>query len=190
MKENGFWKVCAALDCERRLSLVGFLLTAETTEFPSVSELAERFGASEPSMSIHLKTLANAGLVVSKRADRRVYYRAFPMTDDAARTLAALRDFFSQRPDVKRICQLLAYVHALSHHRRNAIVRCLASEPRLSLKEVAHRTEMPPQTTDRLWGELGKAHIVDLNGVVVPTGRQPEDTFLKLTIGSCQQSDI
>ena len=44
------------------------------------------------------------------------------------------------------------------------------------------RTEMPPQTADRLWGELGKAHIVDLNGGVVPTGRQPEDTFLELTI--------
>ena len=41
---------------------------------------------------------------------------------------------------------------------------------------------MPPQTADRLWGELGKAHIVDLNGGVVPTVRQPEDTFLELTI--------
>lgn len=182
MKENVYWKVCAALDCERRLSLVGFLLTAETTEFPSVSELAERFRTSEPSMSIHLKALANAGLVVSKRADRRVYYRAFPTTDAGARTLAALRDFFSQRPDVKRICQLLAYVHALSHHRRNAIVRCLASEPGLSVKELARRTEIPPQTADRLWDELGKAHIVDLNGIVVPVGRQPEDTFLELTI--------
>ncbi len=183
MKENDYWKVCAALDCERRLSLVGFLLSAETTEFPSVCELAERFKVSEPSMSVHLKTLATAGLVTSKRAERRVFYRAFPTTEAGARTLLALRDFFLQRPDAQRVRRLLDYVHALSHHRRNAIVRCLSAEPGLSVKELSHRTEMPPQTADRLWGQLGKARIVDLRGTVVPPVRQPEAVFLELTIG-------
>jgi len=183
MHENGFWKVCEALDCERRIALLRFLMKVETTEFPSVSELAERFGTSEPSMSVHLKKLANVGLVSSKRADRRVYYRAYPTTAEGERVLTVMRAFFASRPTESRIRAMVRYIHALSHHRRNAIVRCLAAEPGLSLKELSIKTEMPPKTADRLWGELNKARIVDLNGIVVPPDCQPEATFLKLTVG-------
>ena len=182
MKENEYWKICEALDCERRLSVLRFLFEAETTEFLSVSELAEKFDMSEPSMSVHLKKLAGVGLVSSKRADRRVYYRAFATNELSEPTIAALRAFFARRPGASRVDELLKYVHALSHHRRNAIVRCLNSLPGLSLKELANKTDMPPQTADRLWGELNKAHIVDLNGAVVPPRHQPEATFLEFTI--------
>ena len=182
MKENEYWKICEALDCERRLSVLRFLIEAQTTEFLSVSELAEKFDMSEPGMSVHLKKLADVGLVSSKRSDRRVYYRAFVTNELAERTIASLRAFFARRPDATRVDELLKYVHALSHHRRNAIVRCLNSLPGLSLKELANKTDMPPQTADRLWGELNKAHIVDLNGAVVPPGHQPEATFLELTV--------
>ena len=78
MKGNGCWKVCAALDCERRLSLVGFLLTAETTEFPSVSELAERFRTSEPSMSIVRCLASEPGLPVKELGAARRCRRRRP----------------------------------------------------------------------------------------------------------------
>jgi len=182
MNENGFWKVCEALDCERRLALLRHLLAVETTEFQSVSELAEELRTSEPAMSVHLKKLSGAGLVCAKRADRRVYYRAFPTTPEGERVIAALRGFFSAHPEAERIRSLLDYAHALSHHRRNAIVRCLHETPGLGLKDIALRTDMPPQTADRLCGELDKARIVDLNATVIPPESEPEATLLDLTL--------
>jgi len=162
--------------------LIRFLIEVETTEFLSVGALAEKFGMCESGMSVHLKKLASVGLVSSKRADRRVYYRAFPTTPEADRVLAALRAFFAMRPDATRIRELLGYIHVLSHHRRNAIVRCLSVTPNLSLKELALKTDMPVQTADRLWGELNKARIVDLNGTVAPPGANPEKTLWEMTV--------
>ena len=182
MRENGFWKVCEALDCEQRIELLRLLLVGEKTDFPCVNELAERMDLSSATVSVHLKKLATAGLVVSKRADRRVYYRAFATSGEGERVLEALRALFLSRPRAERLRRLRDYAHALSHVRRNAIVRCLHERPGLSLKELAAETDMPPQTADRLWGELGKAHIVDLNGTVVAPEGDPEATLLELTL--------
>jgi len=182
MGENGFWKVCEALDCELRIELLRHLLAVETSEFPCVNELAEQFKVSSAAMSVHLKKLSQAGLVASKRADRRVYYRAFPTTDDGARVIESLRSLVASGPNAARIRRLREYAHALSHVRRHAIVRCLKAEAGLPLSELAVRTEMPPQTADRLWGELGKARIVDLNGTVVSPEGDPEATLLELTL--------
>ena len=179
---NGFWKVCEALDCELRIELLRYLIAVEKSEFPCVNELAEKFQVSAAAMSVHLKKLATVGLVMSKRADRRVYYRAFAATAEGERVLAPLRRTFRARPSAERFRKLREYVHALSHPRRHLIVRCLHEEPGLSLAELSLRTEMPPQTADRLWGELGKAHIVDLNGTVVAPKSEPEATLLELTL--------
>ena len=182
MKENGFWKVCEVLDCEQRIELLRLLLIGEKTDFPCVNELAERMNLSSATVSVHLKKLATAGLVVSKRAERRVYYRAFATTGEGERVLESLRTLFLSCPQVERLRQLRDYAHALSHVRRNAIVRCLQDRPGLSLKELSIETDMPPQTADRLWRELGKAHIVDLNGKVVAPDGNPESTLLELTL--------
>jgi len=182
MSENGFWKVCEALDCELRIELLRYLLEVETTEFPCVNELAEKFAVSSAAMSVHLKKLSLAGLVVSKRADRRVYYRAFATTGDGARVIGSLRACFALRPDALRLKRLREYAHALSHLRRHVIVRCLYAEPGLSLSELSVRAEMPPQTADRLRGDLDRAHIVDLNGTVVAPEGDPEATLLQLTL--------
>ena len=179
---NGFWKVCEALDCELRIELLRYLIAVEKSEFLCVNELAEKFQVSAAAMSVHLKKLAMVGLVVSKRADRRVYYRAFAATAEGERVLASLRRTFQSRPSAERFRKLREYAHALSHPRRHLIVRCLHEEPGLSLAELAQRTEMPPQTADRLWGELGKAHIVDLNGAVLAPESEPEATLLELTL--------
>ena len=90
MKENGFWKVCEALDCERRIELLRLLLIGEKTDFPCVNELSERMDLSSATVSVHLKKLATAGLAISKRTDRRVYYRAIATTGDGERVTSAL----------------------------------------------------------------------------------------------------
>jgi len=182
MGENGFWKVCEALDCELRIELLRHLLAVETSEFPCVNELAEKFKVSSAAMSVHLKKLSLAGLVASKRADRRVYYRAFPTTDDGTRVIESLRVLFASCPNAARLQRVREYAHALSHVRRHAIVRCLQTEPGLPLAELAIRTDMPPQTADRLWGELRRARIVDVNGTVVAPESDPEETLLELTL--------
>lgn len=182
MRENGFWNVCEALDCEQRIELLRLLLVGEKTDFPCVNELSERMGLSSATVSVHLKKLAMAGLVVSKRADRRVYYRAFATSGEGERVLGSLRALFLSRPRAERLRRLRDYAHALSHVRRNAIVRCLHDCSGLSLKELAMETDIPPQTADRLWSELGKAHIVDLNGTVVAPESEPEATLLELTL--------
>ena len=182
MIDNGFWKVCEALDSPSRLELLRHLMAIEKTEFPCVSELADHFSATEPAMSVHLKKLANVGLVASKRADGRVYYRAFPTTPEGARVIEALRSLFLGRPTESRKNRLLEYVHALSHYRRHAIVRCLHATPGLPLKELSQRTDMPPPTACRLLGELGKAQIVDLNLAAVSPKEEPEKTLFALTV--------
>lgn len=182
MGENGFWKVCEALDCELRIELLLYLLAVETSEFPCVNELAEKFHVTSAAMSVHLKKLSLAGLVASKRANRCVYYRAFATTDDGARVIGALRVLSASRPNAARLRRLREYAHALSHQRRHAIVRCLKAEPGMSLAELAVRTEMPPQTADRLWGDLEKAHIINLSGTVVVPDSDPEATLLELTV--------
>ena len=182
LKENGFWKVCEALDCELRINLLQYLMAVERSEFPCVNELAEKFQVSAAAMSVHLKKLASAGLVVPKRADRRVYYRAFAATVKGEKVLASLRRMFESLPNEERFCELRAYAHALSHPRRHLIVRYLHRKPGLSVAKLALRTAMPPHTVDRLWGEMGKAHIVDLNGVVFVPEKEPEATLLELTL--------
>lgn len=182
MRENGFWKVCEALDCEQRIELLRLLLVGERTDFPCVNELAERMGLSSATVSVHMKKLAMAGLVVSKRAERRVYYRAFATSGEGELVLESLRALFLSRPSGERLRRFRDYAHALSHVRRNAIVRCLHDCPGLSIKELAKKTDMPPQTADRLWGELDRAHIVDLNGTVVAPESKPEATLLELTL--------
>lgn len=93
-----------------------------------------------------------------------------------------MRVLFASCPNVERLQRLREYAHALSHVRRHAIVRCLHAEPGLSVTELSVCLEMPPQTADRLWGELDKAHIVDLNGNVVAPEGDPEATLLELTL--------
>ena len=41
---------------------------------------------------------------------------------------------------------------------------------------------MPPATADRLFGDLNKAHIVDLNASVVLPESEPEATLMELTL--------
>lgn len=192
MKENGFWKVCAALSNPCRLTLLRLLL--ETKGHPCVNEIADELrrlplalkgkpadlGVS--AVSQYLKQLRDAGLLVSARADKRIYYRTFASTDFGEAAVAAFSEFFRERPTASRIEALLNYAHALAHVRRHEIVRCLAEHPGLGLNPLAVRTGIPPPTVERLLRQLDRARIVDLTRKVVPPDREPEATLLRLTL--------
>lgn len=182
MIENDFWKICEALDCELRIKLLRYLISVETTEFPCVGELAKRFEISNAAISIHLKKLALAGLVSSKRADSCVYYRAFATSEESDCVIASLREFFATNPDADRQAQLIAYAHVLSHYRRNRLLRTLKDAPTNDIMDLARKIEMPPKTVIRLFSELNKAGLIDSCGNIQICDVEPESTLLKLTL--------
>ena len=181
MEENQYWKVCEALDNEKRMELMRYLL-ADRKEFPCVVEIAEKFGLGLAATSTYLKKLLDAGLVSSKRDERRVYYRAYATTAEGERTVSSLRRFFEAKPSHGRILQVEKYIRALSHCRRHAIVRLLNESPGMDVAEIGRRTDMPRATVDRILSQLDKAKIVDLNRNVCRPNSQPEETLLEMTL--------
>ncbi len=181
MGENQYWRVCEALDNEKRIELMRYLL-ADRKEFPCVIEIAEKFNLGLAATSVYLKKLLDVGLVSSKREERRIYYRAFATTAEGERTVASLRMFFESRPSRDRILQVATYIHALSHYRRHAVIRLLNENPGMEVEEIGHRTDMPRTTVDRILAQLDKARIVDLNRNVCRPNSQPEETLLEMAL--------
>lgn len=67
----------AVLADPARLRLLSLLASAEAGE-ACVCELVEPLGRSQPTVSHHLKILADAGLIVGEKRGRWVWYRAVP----------------------------------------------------------------------------------------------------------------
>jgi len=65
-----------------RLRLVGSLMAEPSREL-CTCDLAPLVGLSEPTVSHHLKRLADAGLVEKERRGVNVFYRAIPSAIDA-----------------------------------------------------------------------------------------------------------
>ena len=83
---DGFAEVAKALANGRRAEIVDVLVQGER----HVEELAAEIGQSIANTSFHLRALATAGLVVTRRDGNRIYYRlASPRVADA---WAAVRD--------------------------------------------------------------------------------------------------
>lgn len=68
---DGFAEIAKALANGRRAELIDVLAQGER----HVEELADEIGQSLANTSFHLRTLAGAGLVVTRRDKNRVYYR-------------------------------------------------------------------------------------------------------------------
>ena len=181
MGENEFWRVCEALDNEKRMALLRYLL-ADRKEFPCVIEIAEKFGLGLAATSAYLKKMLDVGLVASKREERRIYYRAYATTQEGERVVSALQALFETNPMRERMVSLMGYIRMLSHYRRHAVIRLLNEMPGLDMEEIGHRLDMPRTTVDRILAQLGKARIVDLNRIVRRPEVQPEATFLELTL--------
>lgn len=181
MNKNEFWKVCEALDNEKRLELMRYLI-ADRVEFPCVIEIAEKFKIGIAATSSYLKKLLDAGLVSSKRNERRVYYRAYATTADGERVVDALRAFFESRPSRERMLRFTTCVRALSHYRRHAVVRLLNEMPGLDAVEIGYRIDMPRTTVDRILAQLNKARVVDLDRIVCKPDTQPEATLVEIAV--------
>ena len=67
----------AALGDPARLRLLSLIATAPAGEV-CVCDLVEPIGRSQPTVSHHLKILAEAGLVTNERRGRWAWYRAVP----------------------------------------------------------------------------------------------------------------
>jgi ArsR family transcriptional regulator len=80
----------AALADPARLRLMSLLATAEGGAV-CACDLVEPVGRSQPTVSHHLKVLADAGLVTSERRGRNVWYGVVPAAMDALRTALAPR---------------------------------------------------------------------------------------------------
>ena len=71
-----------------RLRLLSLVASAEAGE-ACVCELVEPLGRSQPTISHHLKILAEAGLIVGDKRGRWVWYRAVPDRLDLLRSVLA-----------------------------------------------------------------------------------------------------
>ena len=80
----------AALADPVRLRIVSLLATAEGGAV-CACDLVEPVGKSQPTVSHHLKVLADAGLVTSEKRGRNVWYAVVPAALGALRTALAPR---------------------------------------------------------------------------------------------------
>lgn len=71
-----------------RLRLLSLLASASAGE-ACVCELIEPLGRSQPTVSHHLKILADAGLIVGEKRGRWVWYRVVPERVDLLRSVLA-----------------------------------------------------------------------------------------------------
>ncbi|MBI4934404.1 MAG: metalloregulator ArsR/SmtB family transcription factor [Actinobacteria bacterium] len=83
---DGFADIAKALANGRRAELIDVLAQGER----HVEELADEIGPSLANTSFHLRTLAGAGLVVTRRDKNRIYYRL--ASDRVIELWSALRD--------------------------------------------------------------------------------------------------
>src|SRR5512143_3664269 len=83
---DGFAEVAKAMGNGRRAELVDVLVQGER----HVDELAAEIGQTVANTSFHLRALAGAGLVATRREGTRIYYRL--ASDRVGDLWAALRD--------------------------------------------------------------------------------------------------
>lgn len=83
---DGFADIAKALANGHRAELIDVLAQGER----HVEELADEIGQSLANTSFHLRTLAGAGMVVTRREKNRIYYR--PASDRVIELWSALRD--------------------------------------------------------------------------------------------------
>jgi len=115
------WRSCRVMACETRLQLLWHIF--EEGEL-SVNPARYLVGISQPSASAQLRALADRGLIVSRREDMRVIYRAEAnrAVDFAPDLLDALRECYERSMSFRII---IRQATAFTHERRIEIVRAL-----------------------------------------------------------------
>jgi len=172
------WITCRVVACETRLQFLWALF--EHGEL-SVNEARFLVGVSQPCASTQLKTLNHYGLILYRREDMRVIYRAEENSAIcfAPAVLDALRICFEQSLSLEAV---MREVTAFTHERRIEIVRALNGNP-LSYNELLEATGMSSTALSRHLDKLERRGFVKrVEGVycMIASDRALGRTLLRL----------
>lgn len=153
-----FWKTCRILANETRLQLLWTLFTHGEL---CVNQLMELTGISRTNASNQLRLLSEHGLVVSRRENMNVIYRAEANTAMrfAPPLLTALKSGFNHSMSFKSI---IRQATAFSHGRRIEIIQALKGESH-SFDELKDATGMSSAALSRHLMKLEKRSFVMRN---------------------------
>ncbi len=151
----GLWITCRVVACETRLRLLWELF--EHREL-SVNEARFLIGVSQPCASTQLKTLSRCGLIIFRREDMRVIYRAEANSAIrfAPEVLDALRICFERSVSFDAV---IRQATAFTHERRIEIVRALNGTP-LSFIKLLATTGMSSTALSRHLDKLERRGVV------------------------------
>jgi len=149
------WVTCRVVACTTRLQLLWAMF--EHGEL-SVNDAQFIVGVSQPCASNQLKTLNHCGLIVYRREDMRVIYRAEANSAIcfASDVLDALRICFEQSLSLEAV---IREATAFTHERRIEIVRVLNGNP-LSYSELLEATGMSSTALSRHLDKLERRDFV------------------------------
>ncbi len=138
------WRTCRIIACEVRLELLWSLF--ENKEL-NVTQLTLATGKSFPYISTQLRMLTEHGLIVYRREEMNVFYRAEANTAMrfAPPLLEALRAGFNQSMSFQTA---IRQATALSHGRRNEIIQALKGK-RCTFEELQAATGMSGSALSR-----------------------------------------
>lgn len=160
------WQSCRVIACETRLRLLWFIF--EEGEL-SVNPARLLAGISQPGASAQLKALGERGLIIPRREDMRVIYRAEANSavKFAPELLDALRKCFESPMSFKAI---IRQATAFTHERRIEIVRALNGEP-LPFAKLMDATGMSSTALSRHLDKLERRGFVKRTEGVYRLGR-------------------
>jgi rhodanese-related sulfurtransferase len=157
---DGFATIARALSSGRRAEIVELLAQGERT----VDEVAREIGQSVANTSHHLRALARAGLVTSRRAGTHVHYRL--ASSRVVDTWVALRDLAAER--VTALDTLAsAYlgdrgqIRTVTRHelearlqRGDLVLLDVRPEPEYAAGHIPGALSVPPDQLDRILDDL------------------------------------
>ena len=138
------WKTCRIIACETRLNLLRTLINQGEL---CVYQLMEKTGMSRPNTSNQLRLLSECGLIVSRRENMNVIYRAEANTAMAfaPALLSALERGFSNAMSFEKI---IHQATAVSHNRRIEIIQAFKGKRR-TVEELENATGMSSSALSR-----------------------------------------
>jgi len=149
------WRSCRVIACETRLQLLWHIFEGGELSVNSARFLT---GISQPSASAQLRALGERGLIISRRENMRVIYRAEANSAlaFAPELLEMLRNCFEQAVPFKTI---IRQATAFTHERRIEIVRALNGKL-LSFAELLEVTGMSSTALSRHLNKLERRSFV------------------------------
>lgn len=170
------WKTCRILATETRLQLIWTLFTHGEL---CVTQLMTLTNTSRTNTSNQLRLLSEHGLVVSRRKNMNVIYRAEPnmAMEFASPVLTALKNGFNHSMSFKTI---IRQATAFSHGRRIEIIQALKGKSH-SFEELENATGMSPAALSRHLLKLADRNFVMRNGKLYRYGK-PGNTLGQVLI--------